>query len=348
MTYIPFNNIFVYILKNKCSLYYNKDVGNFLTPVILVILFATLCLLAYTVYVLKRNMNAMKENMLEHSMILQRVLTNGGGTETQQRQNNENVDTELNNKIVVSDNDSDSSDSDSSDSDSSDSDSSATESDDENEDEENNEMLSKKITLDGGLEENNVKQEDDESDDESDSEQDDDDDDTHGLMNIANHLNVSSESDALNLETVVVKKNNSDNTLEKQIKEKLYEDATYDLGPLTLDDSIDVETDETMTLNKKEETNDSSDSDSSDSDSSDSDSDSDDENLNTVTVSETKDTEKMIQMPLNEQSDTLMVYKIATNFKKLKVSVLREMVYSKISRIKNKAKKLKKKNLLIY
>ena len=326
--------------------------GNFLTPVILVILFATLCLLAYTVYVLKRNMNAMKENMLEHSMILQRVLTNGGGTETLQRQNNENVDTELNNKIVVSDNDSDSSDSDSSDSDSSDSDSSATESDSENEDEENNEMLSKKITLDGGLEENNVKQEDDESDDESDSEQDDDDDDDdkHGLMNIANHLNVSSESDALNLETVVVKKSSSDNTLEKQIKEKLYEDATYDLGPLTLDDSIDVETDETMTLNKKEETNDSSDSDSSDSDSSDSDSsDSDDENLNTVTVSETKDTEKkMIQMPLNEQSDTLDGNtEIATNFKKLKVSVLREMVYSKkLVESKNKAKKLKKEELI--
>lgn len=321
--------------------------GNFLTPVILVILFATLCLLAYTVYVLKRNMNAMKENMLEHSMILQRVLTNGGGTETLQRQNNENVDTELNNKIVVSDNDSDSSDSDSSDSDSS-----ATESDSENEDEENNEMLSKKITLDGSLEENNVKQEDDESDDESDSEQDDDDDDDdkHGLMNIANHLNVSSESDALNLETVVVKKNNSDNTLEKQIKEKLYEDATYDLGPLTLDDSIDVETDETMTLNKKEETNDSSDSDSSDSDSSDSDSsDSDDENLNTVNVSETKDTEKkMIQMPLNEQSDTLDGnIEIATKFKKLKVSVLREMVYNKkLVESKNKAKKLKKEELI--
>ena len=326
--------------------------GNFLTPVILVILFATLCLLAYTVYVLKRNMNAMKENMLEHSMILQRVLTNGGSTETLQRQNNENVDTELNNKIVVSDNDSDSSDSDSSDSDSSDSDSSATESDSENEDEENNEMLSKKITLDGGLEENNVKQEDDESDDESDSEQDDDDDDDdkHGLMNIANHLNVSSESDALNLETVVVKKSSSDNTLEKQIKEKLYEDATYDLGPLTLDDSIDVETDETMTLNKKEETNDNSDSDSSDSSDSDSsDSDSDDENLNTVTVSETKDTEKkMIQMPLNEQSDTLDGnIEIATNFKKLKVSVLREMVYSKkLVESKNKAKKLKKEELI--
>ena len=321
--------------------------GNFLTPVILVILFATLCLLAYTVYVLKRNMNAMKENMLEHSMILQRVLTNGGGTETIQRQNNENVDTELNNKIVVSDNDSDNSDSDSSDSESS-----ATESDSENEDEENNEMLSKKIKLDGGLEENNVKQEDDQSDDESDSEQDDDDDDDdkHGLMNIANHLNVSSESDALNLETVVVKKSSSDNTLEKQIKEKLYEDATYDLGPLTLDDSIDVETDETMTLNKKEETNDSSDSDSIDRDSSDIDSiDSDDENLNTVTVSETKDTEKkMIQMPLNEQSDTLDGNtEIATNFKKLKVSVLREMVYSKkLVESKNKAKKLKKEELI--
>ena len=56
----------------------------------------------------------------------------------------------------------------------------------------------------------------------------------------------------------------------------------------------------------------------------------------------------MIQMPLNEQSDTLDGnIEIATKFKKLKVSVLREMVYNKkLVESKNKAKKLKKEELI--
>ena len=110
------------------------------------------------------------------------------------------------------------------------------------------------------------------------------------------------------------------------------------MGELTLDDSIDVETDETMTLNKKQVTDHSSDSDS---DSMDSESDSDTAELDTH---KDQDMKKIVEI----QNDTLDGNtNIETNFKKLRVSVLREMVFNKkLVDSKNKAKKLKKEQLI--
>jgi len=95
-----------------------------------------------------------------------------------------------------------------------------------------------------------------------------------------------------------------------------------------------------MTLNKKQETNYSSSSDSMCSDS-----ESDTDELDKSIQHKEQDTnKKIVEMP----NDTLDGNSnIETNFKKLKVSVLREMVYNKkLVDSKNKAKKLKKEQLI--